>query len=69
MNIEAKFMVSGLNNQYKKLFETIDKNPDETELIVNQLEQIDITVQNIRSQIISDLEDYMNYGLNQELNK
>ena len=72
INIEPKFMVSGLTNQYKILIETVDnyyKNHD-SELILNQLDQIDISVQKIKEQIISDLEaeenDYLNYGLNQK---
>ena len=73
MTIEAKFMVSGLTNQYKILMETVDNyyNNHDSELILNQLDQIDMSVRKIRDQIISDLEaeenDYLNYGLNQEL--
>ena len=73
MTIEAKFMVSGLTNQYKILMETVDNyyNNHDSELILNQLDQIDMSVRKIRDQIISDLEaeenDYLNYRLNQEL--
>ena len=53
--------------------ETVDNyyNNHDSELILNQLDQIDMSVRKIRDQIISDLEaeenDYLNYGLNQEL--
>lgn len=65
-------MIMALNNQCRSLQDSINFDLGD-ELIKSHLQDIEITVQKIKDKVISDMEnkehDYLNDGLNQELNK